>query len=66
MQEKRNYSLYRIEPIINPDSSRTTGLAIREVGVVRVFPGNDRYYTGRLREFLFDQPVKPGDFVIAE
>ncbi len=66
MREAGSYSLYRFEPVVNSETSRTTGLSIREVGVFKVSTASDRYYSGRIKEFLIDYPVRPGDFVIAE
>jgi hypothetical protein len=42
------------------------GLSIREVGLFKVAAPSNQYYPGRIKEFLIDYPVRPGDFVIVE
>ncbi len=66
LDEGRNYSVYRIEPLIPPDTSRTGGQLVREVGVIRVVGSGDLYIPARIREYLADAPIKPGDFLIPE
>jgi hypothetical protein len=66
LDEGRNYSVYRIEPLIPPDTSRTGGQMLREVGVLRVMGSSDLYLTARIREYLAESPLKPGDFLIPE
>jgi hypothetical protein len=66
MTEGQTHSLYRFEPVVNPETSRTMGLLIREVGLLKVAATAPQYYPGRIKEFLIDYPVKPGDFVITE
>jgi len=66
MADGQTYSLYRFEPVVNPETSRTMGLSIREVGLFKVAAPAPQYYPGRIKEFLIDYPVKPGDFVIVE
>ncbi|WP_141734821.1 hypothetical protein [Oligoflexus tunisiensis] len=66
MADGQTYSLYRFEPVVNPENSRTMGLSIREVGLFKVSAPSAQYYPGRIKEFLIDYPVKPGDFVIVE
>ncbi|HYX38755.1 MAG TPA: hypothetical protein VE954_37090 [Oligoflexus sp.] len=66
MVDGQTYSLYRFEPVVNSETSRTTGLSIREVGLFKVASPSTQYYPGRIKEFLIDYPVKPGDFVIVE
>jgi hypothetical protein len=66
MMEGQTYSLYRFEPVVSPENSRTVGLSIREVGLFKVGSPSAQYYPGRIKEFLIDYPVKPGDFVIVE
>ncbi len=66
LQEGQTYSLYRFEPVVNAETSRTVGLSIREVGLFKVASPSNQFYPGRIKEFLIDYPVRPGDFVIAE
>lgn len=66
LTDVRPYSLYRLEPTVNTETSRATGLTVREVGVFKMTAQVDDLYSGRIKEFLIDYPVRPGDFLIAE
>lgn len=62
----RVFSVYRIEPNLAPDLLENQGVALREIGRVRLQASFDGYFTGRLRDQLVDAPVKAGDFVIID
>ncbi len=66
LDEGRTYSVYRIEPLIPPDTSRTSGQLVREIGVVRVVGSGDLYIPARIREYVQDAPIKPGDLLIPD
>lgn len=61
---QKRASLYRMETIVNPDSSRVTGIALREVGVIRTLASTGPYFPARIKEFLLEYPVKAGDLLI--
>ncbi len=66
LPEIKRISLYRLENIVNPENSRVTGLALREVGLIRTWAGKGPYFPARIREFLLEYPVKTGDLLLLE
>jgi tetratricopeptide (TPR) repeat protein len=64
LPELKRASLYRLEPVVNAESSRVNGVSLREVGLIRTWSGTGAYYPGRIREFLLEYPVKTGDLIL--
>lgn len=63
--EKRTRgSVFRVTPIIDPDSSRVIGQTLKEIAVLRFVSSQEQRRAARVREYLLDSPIRVGDIVV--
>lgn len=63
-EKRTRASVFRSTPIIDPDSSRPMGQSLREIAILRFVTSQETRRAARVREYLLDSPVRPGDMVV--
>ncbi|RZA25296.1 MAG: hypothetical protein EOP10_07300 [Proteobacteria bacterium] len=63
-EKRTRASVFRVTPIIDPDSSRVTGQTLKEIALLRFVTSQETRRAARVREYLLDSPVRPGDLVV--
>jgi hypothetical protein len=63
-EKRTRASVFRVTPIVDPDSSRVTGQTLKEIALLRFVTSQESRRAARVREYLLDSPVRPGDMVI--
>ena len=63
-EKRTKASVYRITPIIDPDSSRVIGQTLKEIAVLRFVSSQETRRAARIREYLLELPPRVGDIVV--
>lgn len=63
-EKRTRASVFRATPIIDPDSSRISGQNLKEIAILRFVTSQETRRAARVREYLLDSPVRPGDMVV--
>lgn len=63
-ERRTRASVFRTTPIIDPDNSRVAGQTFKEIAILRFVTSQESRRAARVREYLLDNPVRPGDMVV--
>lgn len=63
-ERRTRASVFRATPIIDPDTSRIAGQTLKEIAILRFVTSQESRRAARVREYLLDSPVRPGDMVV--